>query len=221
MLCAILVFCIAVIAVIALCTLPHTLFNILCILFLTILSMVAVYFLCPALKEKFAMGNKKNIYGKSLKKCETSGPARLASQMQDYTCSEIGGGFHQICIKNMGKGKNFSKSTGQTDWSSERGSRNHCACLGAWANFTAQKGADKKLYCDAIPETALEDKYVSNWESWNDVTIANQAESGINELYNQCINQATDSNSRKYLQNLYCKLVNSPKIHLKDISKKC
>ena len=101
MLCAILIFCIAVIAVIALCTLPHTLFNILCILFLTILSMVAVYFLCPASKEKFAMGNKKNIYGKSLKKCETSGPARLASQMQDYTCSEIGGGFHQICIKNM------------------------------------------------------------------------------------------------------------------------
>ena len=37
-------------------------------------------------------------------------------------CSELGGGVHQICIKDIANSaQGFSSSTGQSDWSNQRG----------------------------------------------------------------------------------------------------
>ena len=84
-------------------------------------------------KDRYSSMAKVNIYGEPLEECQ-SGERMGGSQMQDGTCSELGGGVHQICVKSIGKGRNFSGTTGQSGWSAERGNKNHCACLGAWAN---------------------------------------------------------------------------------------
>ena len=171
------------------------------------LILLIYHYLVP--KSKFKMGQPKNIYGKKLEKCEPKdSDPRSGSAMEDGTCSEIGGGFHQICVKNIGKGKSFSGNTGQSDWSKIRGEKSHCACLGAWANYVAATNNDKILKCASIPETALQSKYVDNWKSWNQNTISGQAQKGINELYNQCSKQDTDPKSQKYLKQLLCDLKN-------------
>ena len=185
-----------------------------------LLIFVMIIFLFSVVDTKDFFSVKKNIYGKPLKTCELRGSPNEGSQQNDYTCSEIGGGFHQICVENIGQGKSFSKNTGQSNWSDSKDDRNHCVCLGAWANFAAQPGNDKKLVCTAIPETSLYPEYVKNWEELNDVTINNQAQSGVNELYRQCINPE-DPAEKKYFQQLYCNLVKHPEINLKDITKSC
>ena len=149
----------------------------------------------------------KNIYGQPLSKCETRGRASKGSQQSDYTCSEIGGGFHQICVKDIGSGKGFSSVTGQSDWSRGLGDRNHCVCLGAWANYVAKTSNDKTLKCDAIPEYALDPKYLSNWKNWNDVTVGGQEKLGLEELYNQCHRQAPSTEAADTLRSKYCGLV--------------
>ena len=152
--------------------------------------------------------SKKNIFNKNLKKCEPGDDnPNMGSAMQDGTCSEIGGGYHQICVKEIGKGKSFSKETGQSDWSKTRGKNSHCACLGAWANYVAATtDNDKTLKCASIPKTALQSKYVDNWKSWNQHTISGQAQRGIDELYRQCSKQAPDPSSLAYLKKLLCGL---------------
>lgn len=161
-------------------------------------------------RDKYSHMNqqiKKNIYGQPLSKCETRGAASKGSQQPDYTCSEIGGGFHQICVQDIGKGKGFSSTTGQSNWSDELKDRNHCACLGAWANYVAKTPNDKTLKCDAIPEYALDPKYVSHWKKWNDVTIKGQERLGLEELYRQCHRQAPSVDAANTLRDKYCKLV--------------
>lgn len=171
------------------------------------LILLIYHYLAP--KSKFKMEKPKNIYGKKLEKCEPNDrDPRSGSAMEDGTCSEIGGGFHQICVKNIGKGKSFSENTGQSDWSKNRGENSHCACLGAWANYVAATDNDKTLKCASIPETALQSRYVDNWKSWNQNTISGQAQKGIDELYDQCSKQDTDSKSQKYLKQLLCDLKN-------------
>ena len=168
------------------------------------LILLIYHYLVP--KSKF-MGQPKNIYGKKLEKCEPKDiNPRSGSAMEDGTCSEIGGGFHQICVKNIGKGKSFSGNTGQSDWSKIRGEKSHCACLGAWANYVAATNNDKTLKCASIPETALQSRYVDNWKSWNQNTISGQAQKGIDVLYKQCSKQDTDPKSQKYLKQLLCDL---------------
>ena len=151
---------------------------------------------------------KKNIYGLPLETCESRGPAALASQLDDYTCSEVGGGFHQICVENIGRGNSFSSTTGQSNWSDGLGERNHCACLGAWANFVSAGENDKSLKCSAIPEYALAPEYVQNWRQWNDVTIQGQAKKGLDELYRQCVSRAPSPEAADYLLSKYSKIVN-------------
>jgi len=150
---------------------------------------------------------KKNIYGRPLSKCETRGAATKGSQQLDHTCSEIGGGFHQICVEDIGKGKGFSSVTGQPDWSEGLKDRNHCVCLGVWANCVAKTPNDKTLKCDAIPKYALDPKYVSHWKKWNDATVEGQERLGLEELYRQCHRQAPSVDAADNLRSKYCKLV--------------
>ena len=158
-------------------------------------------------KDKYSSMAKVNIYGEPLEECQP-GERRGGSQMQDGTCSELGGGVHQICVKSIGKGRNFSSTTGQSGWSAERGDKNHCACLGAWANYVAAakrdgQSNDKTLSCKAIPSTALEKTYIKNWSKWNDVTINNQIHDGLDELYTQCSVQAPNEKGKQFLEKKY------------------
>ena len=96
-------------------------------------------------KEKF--NNKMlNIYDEPLKKCKMKSMMN-GSWESEGKCSELGGGVHQICIKNISKNvKNFSKNTGQSNWSNERQDNNHCVCLGAWSLYNAKnKKKSKKV----------------------------------------------------------------------------
>lgn len=158
-------------------------------------------------KDKYSSIAKLNIYGEPLEECQ-SGERMGGSQMQDGTCSELGGGVHQICVKSIGKGRNFSGTTGQSGWSAERGDKNHCACLGAWANYVAAakrdgQTNDKTLNCKAIPSTALDKNYIKNWSKWNDVTINNQIHDGIDELYKQCSSRAPNEKGKQFLERKY------------------
>jgi len=158
-------------------------------------------------KHKYSSMAKVNIYGEPLEECQP-GERRGGSQMQDGTCSELGGGVHQICVKSIGKGRNFSRTTGQSGWSAERGEKNHCACLGAWANYVAAakrdgQSNDKTLNCKAIPSTALDKNYIKNWSKWNDVTINNQIHDGLDELYKQCSSRAPNENGKQFLERKY------------------
>lgn len=158
-------------------------------------------------KDKFSSMAKVNIYGEPLEECQP-GERMGGSQMQDGTCSELGGGVHQICVKSIGKGRNFSGTTGQSGWSVERGDKNHCACLGAWANYVAAanrdgQSNDKTLNCKAIPSTALDKNYIKNWSKWNDVTINNQIHDGLDELYKQCSARAPNEKGKQFLESKY------------------
>ena len=158
-------------------------------------------------KDKYSSIAKVNIYGEPLEECQ-SGERMGGSQMQDGTCSELGGGVHQICVKSIGKGRNFSSTTGQSGWSAERGEKNHCACLGAWANYVAAakrdgQSNDKNLNCKAIPSTALDKNYIKNWSKWNDVTINNQIHDGLAELYKQCSSRAPNEKGKQFLERKY------------------
>lgn len=158
-------------------------------------------------KDIYSSMVKVNIYGEPLEECQP-GERRGGSQMQDGTCSELGGGVHQICVKSIGKGRNFSSTTGQSGWSAKRGDKNHCACLGAWANYIAAskrdgQSNDKSLNCKAIPSTALDKNYIKNWSKWNDVTINNQIHDGLDELYTQCSARAPNEKGKQFLQTKY------------------
>lgn len=160
---------------------------------------------------------KLNIYGEPLQSCRKPDNSDDTGGSWDNsgTCSDRGEndpGVHQICIKKIGRGKNFSKTTGQTGWSADRQDKSHCACLGAWANFVAKMEEDgntndKILNCDAIPETALKPKYVNKWRKWNDVSIQGQIDKGLDELEAQC--SVNDSNKQEYLDNLLSNLKSS------------
>ena len=153
--------------------------------------------------EGYSTKRKLNIYGEPLEVCQPNEIPRESSAMEDGTCSEEGGGVHQICVKSIGKGDSFSKTTGQSDWSKSRGDKNHCACLGAWANYVANGKKDKKLKCESIPETALDPKYVKKWANWNDVTIPDQIKMGLESLNRQCLQQAPTKKAREYFIDKY------------------
>ena len=152
--------------------------------------------------EGYSTKRKLNIYGEPLQVCQPGEYYRESSAMEDGTCSEEGGGVHQICVKSIGKGDSFSKKTGQSDWSKSRGDKNHCACLGAWANYVAKEG-NKNLKCESIPETALDPKYIKKWAKWNDVTVPNQIKMGLESLKQQCLEKAPTKKGKEYLQTKY------------------
>ena len=160
-------------------------------------------------KEMFNNQEMLNIYDQPLQPCQGTG-MNYGSWDDNGKCSERGGGVHQICIKNIAKNtKNFSKNTGQSNWSDQRGSDNHCVCLGAWSLYNAQdKNVRKKrvLKCDAIPKIALSKDYVSKfsegWNKWNGLELTDQIKDGVESLVKNCYN-STDLKSENLKKN-YC-----------------
>ena len=167
-----------------------------------------------AMKSSFPMNNQVNVYGEKLMPCEPTQPTE-GSQVNG-TCSELGGGVHQICFGVNDKTKNFSAATGQSDWSEEREGKNHCMCLGAWALYKARQDAGEiaptsgELKCGSIPSVAFSEEYVGKWNSWNGNELPGQIKNGVDALYNQCINQAKgDTKKLAALNSYYKKLRNS------------
>ena len=170
-------------------------------------------------KEKFT--NKLlNIYDEPVQKCSETSMTN-GSWDEEGKCSETDGGVHQICIKNIADNtKNFSKNTGQSDWSNKRGKNNHCVCLGAWSLYNSKKKKNytgkKVLKCDAIPKISLSKKYVSKfsegWDKWNSLEINDQIKDGIKALVENCYDNTEKSQK---LKKNYCNFAKDVKV-LKD-----
>ncbi len=173
------------------------------------LVLIIFFIIFKLTKSKFKINDLLNIYDQPLKPCKENNLMSNGSWDRDGKCSELGGGVHQICIKNIANNaKNFSKETGQSDWSDNRGQDNHCVCLGAWSLYNA-KNKNKKnkiLKCDAIPKIALSKNYVNKfsegWNKWNNLEINNQIKDGVESLVDNCYNK-NDIKSKNLKKN-YC-----------------
>jgi len=167
-----------------------------------------------AMKSSFPMNNQVNVYGEKLMPCEPTQPTE-GSQVNG-TCSELGGGVHQICFDVNDQTKSFSEDTGQGPWSEDRKGKNHCMCLGAWALYKARQDAGEisrtsgELKCESIPSVAFSEEYVGKWNSWNGNELPGQIKNGVNALYNQCKAQANgDAKKLAALNSYYNRLRNS------------
>lgn len=156
-----------------------------------------------------------NIYNKPLEPCPNSKYETNGSWMSDRTCTEVGGGVHQICYKNIGTNANqFSKNTGQSDWSSERGNQNHCVCLGAWSLYKKKMdeqtidsdGSSSRLKCDAIPKSVFDPKYIHSFSTWNNQQEELQIVNGVEGIVHDCFQNSKDDLEKKALIDNYCKL---------------
>ena len=158
--------------------------------------------------------NLKNIYGEPLKKCQKYPDDMRGSWDNNGYCSELGGGVHQICFDVNNNSKDFSKDTGQSNWSESRVGKNHCMCLGAWSLYKAKQNNDlinetyNELNCEAIPEMSLNESYVGNWNTWNGNELDDQIIDGVNSLMEQCYEKG-NNNQKIYLKNKYNELTNS------------
>ena len=148
-----------------------------------------------------------NIYDEPLEKCKEKNMGN-GSWDREGKCSEIGGGVHQICVKDISKNApKFSKKTGQSSWSDNRNGNNHCVCLGAWSLYNSKTNqSNKMLKCDAIPKISLSKKYVSRfsegWNKWNGLEVNGQIKNGIESLVKDCYDPK-ENRSEKLRQN-YC-----------------
>tara|TARA_B100001093_G_C26484682_1_gene866381 strand:- start:110 stop:739 length:630 start_codon:yes stop_codon:yes gene_type:complete len=167
-------------------------------------------------KELMTGGGMLNIYDEPLQQCGSSQMTN-GSWDSEGKCSEIGGGVHQICIKNISKNTpRFSLKTGQSSWSDNRGNDNHCVCLGAWALYNAKNknlSNENILKCDAIPNVSLSKDYVrkfdrnsQGWDKWNNLETNNQVIDGVEALVKNCYNfrnpQVKDNNLKKNFCNM-------------------
>ena len=141
----------------------------------------------------------KNIYGEPLKKCKQIFHKKNEGSWDDEGyCSEQGGGVHQICFSVDDDTADFSKQTGQTEWSTARVGNNHCMCLGAWALYKAKgKGNNKELVCDSIPDMSLNPNYVGNWNTWNGNELDDQIIDGVDSMVLQCYNKKNSNYLRE------------------------
>ena len=177
--------------------------------FLIIILLCIIIYICVKGSTKENNVNRmKNIYGHQLKRCMKK-DMKNGSWDENGLCNEIDGGVHQICVKNISNNiPNFSSQTWQTGWSDDRGTDNHCVCLGAWSLFTSKNNITKKnvLKCDAIPEIALSPSYISKfnsgWNKWNGYEIDNQIQNGVEQLFLQC--HVKDGKPNEYFKNKYC-----------------
>ena len=86
------------------------------------------------------------------------------------------------------------------------------AYVWAWSLYNAKKNSDDKnkiLKCDAIPENAFSDNYVSKfsqgWNKWNDLELDNQIINGVESLMQNCyLNETISSEKREKLRQKYC-----------------
>ena len=178
--------------------------------------------------------NMLNIYNDKLEACGNKN-MKNGSWDSKKKCSEIDGGVHQICIKNIAKNTpNFSLNTGQSNWSDKRNNDNHCVCLGAWSLYNKKENLkkDKKkkknkkniLKCNAIPKISLSDNYISKfsqgWNKWNELELENQVVDGVESMVKNCLK--TTKKKKKHLLNNYCnfsknhKVLNQTKFYKKN-----
>ena len=157
--------------------------------------------------ESFNTNTLQNIYNQPLENCGDN-TMKNGSWDNQGKCSEMGGGVHQICIRNISKNTpNFSASTGQSNWSDKRGEDNHCVCLGAWSLFNAKNKQtnNKVLKCGAIPKASLTKRYVSKfgegWNKWNGLELSDQIKDGVEGLINNCYDFNIENNPSNYSQN--------------------
>lgn len=155
--------------------------------------------------KEFYENNLLNIYGEPLKKCKTD---KYGSWDKYGYCSERDGGVHQICFNVNNETSNFSNITNQGNWSKNRVGNNNCMCLGAWALYKAKnKGNNKELICESIPNISLSKNYIDNWNTWNGNELPDQIINGVDNLVKQCY---TNKKSN-YLKNIYDELRNNYK----------
>ena len=157
-----------------------------------------------------------NIYGEPLVPCRNQEGDRRGSWDADGFCSDRGAsdpGVHQICFQLTPERSSFSSDTFQSEWSNERVGKNHCMCLGAWSLYKERQRrgdipqTENDLVCEAIPESALTEKYISNWKRWNghegrydlDETYVHALE----KLHTQCSRDAPNEEAREHLDGLY------------------
>ena len=186
------------------------------IILITLIHILVALLHLSWIPEKFQNAEPMlNIYNQPLVAC---GDSSMSSGSWDTEgkCSELDGGVHQICIRNIAdKTPNFSSQTGQSDWSNQRGKDNHCVCLGAWSLYQAQKNKssspdsnNKVLKCDAIPKVALSQDYVSKfsegWNKWNGLELKDQIKNGVEALVDNCYPVAEPQKAEELKKN-YCK----------------
>ena len=189
--------------------------------FLIMGTIFLVMFITSNKTEKFSQNGGSsemlNIYDEKLEPCD-EGNMGSGSWDSNGKCSELGGGIHQICFKELGnKANDFSLNTGQNEWSRDRKSNNHCVCLGAWALYVSKKNKGEikdnnsnQLKCSAIPKVSLSKDYVGKfqgWDKWNGLELDGQTKDGVEELVNQCYNQGNKIQKNKLISN-YCKFAN-------------
>jgi len=156
-----------------------------------VIFILFLYLFLKKNKEAF-QNNLLNIYDEPLQICKQDNMSN-GSWDNKGKCSELDGGVHQICIKNISNNtKDFSNQTGQSDWSNKRNNDNHCVCLGAWSLYNTKIKDNKNniLKCDAIPKNALSKKYISKfsqgWNKWNGLELDDQIVNGVEALMNNC-----------------------------------
>ena len=174
-------------------------------------------------KKEFYQNAMLNIYNEPLKPCGNKGMSN-GSWDNEGKCSELDGGVHQICIKDISNNAvGFSNKTGQSNWSDQRNGDNHCVCLGAWALYNAQGNKSGKiLKCDAIPKAALSENYVSKfsegWNKWNGNELEDQIKEGVESLVNKCYVRNSKKNKYKGLKKNYCNFAkNVPTLKNSDL----
>ena len=152
-----------------------------------------------SLKKSSNHSHMLNVYDEPLQPCRENNLSNSGSWDNDGYCSELTGGVHQICMKDISNNsKGFSKITGQSNWSDNRNGENHCACVGAFGLYTKKKNnlGTNVIKCDAIPKDAFSKKNIKKWKKWNGLEIDGQEISGIDSLFNICYEQA-DGDLRK------------------------
>ena len=148
----------------------------------------------------FDYNERKNVYGKTLKKCQNNVIDNDGSWDINGKCTELNNGVHQICISNMKY--DFSKKTSQSNWSTDRIKKPHCVCLGAYALYTS-KDNNININCNATPETIFNPAYISKWNHWNGNEQEQQGLHAINHIYKYCKNQTSDNLEKKHIKKLY------------------
>lgn len=165
-----------------------------------------------------------NIYGLPLENCQNDPRDKRGSWDANGKCSDRGEddlGVHQICLILNDETKNFSGLTGQSNWSAARQGRPHCVCVGAYSLYKVRQMTPEKtisannipvtpsnyeLKCSAIPETALSQQYLRNWQTWNayekNFELSKNYEFAMDALVEQCLDQAPSPAARAHLLSL-------------------
>jgi len=150
-----------------------------------------------------------NVYGEPLSECRAAMTDRSGSWMWDGKCSEEGGGVHQICMEQLPA--DFSETTGQGPWSEGRAGMRHCVCIGAWSLYMTREDdpawttSSAWPLCDAVPLSALTERYIGKWKDWNGIPASIAA--GARKLVEKCLSHRAGPGSAAPTQTAACHLL--------------